>query len=89
MKALGSFTIVVALATAAFFLGRLEQLRLLLGVIVPVRERSPRSWSGCAIASFAGPFLQCLSAFLRLAGSRSRFPGSRLAGWKTLTAPPA
>jgi nitrate reductase gamma subunit len=35
MKALGSFTIVVALAVAVFFLGRLEQLRLLLGVIVP------------------------------------------------------
>ena len=35
MKALGSFSIVVALAVAVFFLGRLEQFRLLLGVIVP------------------------------------------------------
>jgi nitrate reductase gamma subunit len=35
MKALGSFGIVVALAIAVFFLGRLEQFRLLLGVIVP------------------------------------------------------
>jgi nitrate reductase gamma subunit len=35
MKALGSFSIVVALSAAVFFLGRLEQLRLLLGVIVP------------------------------------------------------
>ena len=35
MKALGSFTIVVALAATVFFLARLEHLRLLLGVIVP------------------------------------------------------
>jgi nitrate reductase gamma subunit len=35
MKALGSFTIVVALVAAVFFVGRLEPLRLLLGVIVP------------------------------------------------------
>jgi len=35
MKALSSFTIVVALAVAVFFLGRLEPLRLLLGVMVP------------------------------------------------------
>lgn len=35
MKALGSFTTVLVLATAVFFLGRVEQLRLLLGVIVP------------------------------------------------------
>ena len=35
MKALGSLSIVVALAAAVFFLGRLEQFRLLLGVIVP------------------------------------------------------
>jgi len=35
MKALGSFGLVVALAVAVFFLGRLEQFRLLLGVIVP------------------------------------------------------
>jgi [DsrC]-trisulfide reductase subunit M len=35
MKALGSFLVVVALAVAVFFLGRLAQLRLLLGVIVP------------------------------------------------------
>jgi nitrate reductase gamma subunit len=35
VKALGSFTIVGAIAVAVFFLGRLEQLRLLLGVIVP------------------------------------------------------
>jgi nitrate reductase gamma subunit len=35
MKALGSFSIVVALAVAVFFLGRLEQFRLLFGVIVP------------------------------------------------------
>jgi nitrate reductase gamma subunit len=35
MKALGSLTIVVALAAAVFFLGRLGPLRLLLGVIVP------------------------------------------------------
>ena len=35
MKALGSFSIVVALAVAAFFLGRLEQFRLFFGVIVP------------------------------------------------------
>ena len=35
MKALGSFTTVLVLAAAVFFLGRVEQLRLLLGVIVP------------------------------------------------------
>ena len=35
MKTLSSFTVVVALAIAVFFLGRLEQFRLLLGVIVP------------------------------------------------------
>ena len=35
MKALGSFSIVVALAVAVFFLGRLGQFRLLFGVIVP------------------------------------------------------
>jgi nitrate reductase gamma subunit len=35
MKALGSFTIVVGLAAAVFFLGRLEPWRLLLGVIAP------------------------------------------------------
>jgi nitrate reductase gamma subunit len=35
MKAFGSFTIVVGLAAAVFFLGRLEQWRLLLGVVVP------------------------------------------------------
>jgi nitrate reductase gamma subunit len=35
MKALGSFSIVVALAVAAFFLGPREHFRLLLGVIVP------------------------------------------------------
>ncbi len=35
MKALGSFTTVWVLAAAVFFLGRVEQLRLLLGVVVP------------------------------------------------------
>jgi nitrate reductase gamma subunit len=35
MKALGSFTTVLVLAGAVFFLARLEHLRLLLGVIVP------------------------------------------------------
>jgi nitrate reductase gamma subunit len=35
MKALGSFTTVLVLAAAVFFLGQVEQLRLLLGVIVP------------------------------------------------------
>jgi len=35
MKALGSFTIVLALAAAVFFLGRLEHLRLLFAVVVP------------------------------------------------------
>ncbi len=35
MKALGSFSIVVALAVAVFFLGRLEPFRIILGVIVP------------------------------------------------------
>ncbi len=35
MKALWSFSIVAALAAAVFFLGQLEQFRLLLGVIVP------------------------------------------------------
>ena len=35
MKAFGSFTTVLVLATAVFFLGRVEQSRLLLGVIVP------------------------------------------------------
>ena len=35
MKALGSFSIVVILAVAVFFLAQLEQFRLLFGVIVP------------------------------------------------------
>ena len=35
MKALGSFTTVLVLAAAVFFLGQVERLRLLLGVIVP------------------------------------------------------
>jgi nitrate reductase gamma subunit len=35
MKALGSFSIVAALAVAVFFLGRLDQLRLFFGVAVP------------------------------------------------------
>ncbi len=35
MKALGSFSIVVALAIAVFLVGRLEQFRLLFGVIIP------------------------------------------------------
>ena len=35
MKALYSLTTVVALAAVAFLLGRVDQLRLVLGVIVP------------------------------------------------------
>ena len=35
MKALGSFAIVAGLAAAVYFLGRLEHVRLLLGVTVP------------------------------------------------------
>jgi nitrate reductase gamma subunit len=35
MKAFGSFAIVAGLAAAVYFLGRLEHVRLLLGVIVP------------------------------------------------------
>jgi len=35
MKALGSFSMVVALVMAVLFLGRLEQFRLLFGVVVP------------------------------------------------------
>jgi nitrate reductase gamma subunit len=35
MKVLGSFTIVLTLAVAVFFLAKLEHLRLVLGVIVP------------------------------------------------------
>jgi nitrate reductase gamma subunit len=35
MKALSSFAIVAGLAAAVYFLGRLEHMRLLLGVIVP------------------------------------------------------
>jgi nitrate reductase gamma subunit len=35
MKAVGSFVVVAGLAAAVYFLGRLEQLHLLLGVIMP------------------------------------------------------
>jgi nitrate reductase gamma subunit len=35
MKAVGSFVVVAGLAAAVYFLGRLEHVRLLLGVIVP------------------------------------------------------